>query len=336
MMLGKRAQNLLLLGFVIVLLLVATELTVRHIYRDVTTTADNRSYFALKWKARHVRLNSLGFRDREPPRHKSVNSYRIAFIGDSFTFGQGIPEASRMSEVLEESLTASKRHVEVLNFGNPGINTADEVRVLRRVLATYSPDFVLLQWYVNDVKDNSALPIDLNLPRPKPSFLVRAKQWLRNKSALYFLAASVWHKLLAAGGRGDSDDLHDLVRNPLSQASIAADQKLKEFIALANAASVPCGIVLVPDTVLVGMPKYEFAYLHERVLKVCQESGIPCLDLAPIFGKLTSEQAAAGILWVNEFDAHMGIKANAVAAAEINEFFSAYWPPANRTEVVKR
>lgn len=328
MTLGKRAQNLLLLGFVIALMLVASELTVRHIFRDITTTADNRSYFALKWKARHVRLNSLGFRDREPPRHKAVDSYRIAFIGDSFTFGQGIPEASRMSEVLERSLTESKRQVEVLNFGNPGINTADEVRVLRLVLEAYSPDFVLLQWYVNDVKDNSAPPVDLNLPRPKPSVLVRTKQWLRNKSALYFLAASVWHKLLAAGGRGDSNELHGLVGNPRSHASIAADQKLKEFIALANAANVPCGIVLVPDTVLVGMPKYEFDYLHERVLNVCQEAHIQCLDLAPIFQKLTSEGSPADTLWVNRFDAHLGIRANAVAAAEIGEFFSAYWPRA--------
>lgn len=329
---GKRTQNFLLLGFVIAFMLVAAELTVRHIFRDITTTADNRSYFALKWKARHVRLNSLGFRDRERPQHKATNLYRIALVGDSFAFGQGIPEESRMSNIVERELTKNGHRVEVLNFGNPGNNTAAEVRLLPRILESYSPDFVLLQWYVNDVENNSLPLNDANSPRPKPPVLVRAKQWMRNKSALYFLVANVWHSLLAASGRGYSDELHSLVKDPLSKASISADQKLRQFIELTKAAGVRPGIVLVPDLGLLDEPNYEFAYLHKRVLSLCQETSTPCLDLLPAFQKVHEGGPTRNRLWVNQFDSHMGIEANAIAATNIQTYFLPYWAFANSTE----
>jgi len=37
-----------------------------------------------------IRINQDGFRDLDYPLKKSNNIYRIAVIGDSFTFGQGV------------------------------------------------------------------------------------------------------------------------------------------------------------------------------------------------------------------------------------------------------
>lgn len=56
----------------------------------VETDSFGVSLPARKWFALNTRLNSLGCRDEEWSRQKPAGVYRIAFIGDSFTYGWGI------------------------------------------------------------------------------------------------------------------------------------------------------------------------------------------------------------------------------------------------------
>ena len=149
----------MVLGVTLALALLAGEFVARAVFSGITTTADNGSYFALRWKLANVRLNRYGFRETEFQTDKAPGSYRIAFIGDWYTFGQGIAEPERMSNRLEEALRQDAPNVEVLNFGNAGNNTANEVVVLQKVLGELDPDFVVLQWFVNDV-DNKAPAAD--------------------------------------------------------------------------------------------------------------------------------------------------------------------------------
>ena len=92
-----------------------------------------------------ISLNSLGFRDREIG-PKNPNRYRIAIIGDSFTFGNGIEEQDRFSNLIQGVLGPQ---YEVLNLGHPGNNLPDHLIELDLALKM-SPDFVLLQLYEND------------------------------------------------------------------------------------------------------------------------------------------------------------------------------------------
>lgn len=145
-------KNLSIAGLATLVALVAAELCVRMYLADITTTYDNRSYFALKWKAAHVSLNQRHYREREITDLKDDGVYRIAIIGDSFTFGQGIEEKDRFSNLLEVALsspsspsTVLSHRVEVLNFGNAGANTLEELTRLRRDVLPIQPDFVLLQ-----------------------------------------------------------------------------------------------------------------------------------------------------------------------------------------------
>src|SRR6476646_7270939 len=94
-------KNLAVLGVTLGLTLVVGELIARAVFSDITTTADNGSYFALRWKQANVRLNRYGYREREFTTGKAPGAYRIAFIGDSYTFGQGIAESERVSNLLE-------------------------------------------------------------------------------------------------------------------------------------------------------------------------------------------------------------------------------------------
>ena len=96
---------------------------------DVTTTGTSQPYFEKKWR-KNLRINRFGFRERDFELEKAANRYRIAIIGDSLTFGKGIAEQDRFSNLLEQRLNSENRRrdfsYEVLNFGRPGANTLDE------------------------------------------------------------------------------------------------------------------------------------------------------------------------------------------------------------------
>ena len=193
----KKVTVRTLLGTVVLTLvsallsLTAAEIAARLWFRDITTTPDNTSYFALKWRAGNVRTNRLGFRERDFSEEKPPGVYRIAVVGDSFAWGQGIPEENRFSNLLERRLQSASptARFEVLNFGKPGAETVDHVDILEKYVLPAAPDFVLLQWFVNDVegRDKSR--------RPRYSNLVpinRMHRFLHAHSAFYYLLNSQW------------------------------------------------------------------------------------------------------------------------------------------------
>jgi hypothetical protein len=141
--------------------------------------------------APRVSVNSLGFRDREFGL-RNPKRYRIAIIGDSFTYGNGIEERDRFSNLIQGSLGPQ---YEVLNFGHPGDNMPEHLRRLEQVL-TLSPDFVLLQLYENDFETPGMtrnrprayplLPLDLDTRIEQPSLLYRLliDRWAQFQEAI--------------------------------------------------------------------------------------------------------------------------------------------------------
>jgi lysophospholipase L1-like esterase len=315
-------RNLALLVTTSAVSLMAGEYTARYALSDITTTTDNRSHFALKWKSAHVRLNSLGYRDKERDWSNSAGAYRIALIGDSYTFGQGLAEHERMSNLLEEELRRRRGAVDVVNLGNAGNNMADAVRVLRASIERVKPDFVLFQWFVNDVE----IP-EKTLPRAvaiqQQPRLEKLKVQMRRNSVLYFLAAEAWHGLLEGSGSPYAEDMLKRFGDPHSPASQRAHAALREFMQICRDEGVPLGIILVPYLTSLQSQEYPFSYLHQRVLTTCEAERVACLDLLPTFAPLMRE--AYRELWVNRFDSHMGPAANKMATARMLEFFGPAW-----------
>jgi hypothetical protein len=94
-----------------------------------------------------VVINSFGFRDREyevPKRDK----YRVIVLGDSLIFGIGMESDHTLPRRLEAYLR--RRNIEVMNFGVPGYNIADEAKFLQNTGLQFSPDLVILGICVND------------------------------------------------------------------------------------------------------------------------------------------------------------------------------------------
>ena len=104
----------------------------------------------------HIKINSDGFRDREFSVEKPNSTFRIIFLGDSFTFGIGIESNETFPKLLENKLNEVKngKSYEVMNFGVPGYNTLDEIQFFKDVGLKYNPNMVVVGFIDNDIDDN--------------------------------------------------------------------------------------------------------------------------------------------------------------------------------------
>ncbi len=93
-------------------------------------------------------INSAGFRDREYPLEKPEGTFRILLLGDSHTFGFGVPLEKHFSKLLEGYF----RNVEVLNMGVNGYGLDQELLLLRDKGLAYHPDVIVV--YVPHYMDN--------------------------------------------------------------------------------------------------------------------------------------------------------------------------------------
>ncbi|TAE70092.1 MAG: SGNH/GDSL hydrolase family protein [Oscillatoriales cyanobacterium] len=108
-----------------------------------------------------VQVNSDGLRDREHTKTKPPNTLRVAVLGDSFTEAIQVPVEQTFWSKLERKLgncgaVKGRKKVEVINFGVQGYGTAQELMMLRKKVWDYSPDIVVLAFFIgNDVINNS-------------------------------------------------------------------------------------------------------------------------------------------------------------------------------------
>src|SRR5579872_673503 len=137
----------------------------------------------------YVHTNSLGLRDsREFPRDSP--STRVLFIGDSFTFGNGVSNEDTISFKTESILNhETSRSWTVINAGVPGTGTRAEERQLQRVLARINVNaFVLFYFVDNDPYETQQEYESESHPGHGPgsdSASVRMRAALGRYSALY-------------------------------------------------------------------------------------------------------------------------------------------------------
>lgn len=84
-------------------------------------------------------INSKGLRDEETPYEKPAGTTRIVLLGDSRTFGFGVPIEKHYSMLLEGYLD----QVECINLGVDGYGVDQELLVLRKEGFKYHPNIVM-------------------------------------------------------------------------------------------------------------------------------------------------------------------------------------------------
>jgi len=97
------------------------------------------------FEGRSYRINSLGLRGAEIPRHKTKK--RILLLGNSCTFGWGVSDDETYAGQLERLLHGE---YEVINAGVPGYSSEQGKRFFERNLLKLQPDIVAVMFGWND------------------------------------------------------------------------------------------------------------------------------------------------------------------------------------------
>lgn len=99
-----------------------------------------------------VKINSSGFHDVE---HLAWPQARpqVVVIGDSFVAGLEVEISQGWVQVMQQQLQPHYPTLEMANLGLDGTGTAAHLALLKEQLETAQPDWVILAFYRNDVKD---------------------------------------------------------------------------------------------------------------------------------------------------------------------------------------
>jgi len=99
-----------------------------------------------------VRTNGAGIRaDREIPLAGDPYTVRILFVGDSYTFGSNVSNEHAFPEVFQRRFLADG---EVINLGVPGYAVDQAVLLYETIGTRYSPNIVVLGFFVRDFYRN--------------------------------------------------------------------------------------------------------------------------------------------------------------------------------------
>lgn len=115
-----------------------------------------RPHLDTKFQGVSLKTNSFGMRNPEITTTAAPGVYRIAVLGDSFTFGWGVEEPDcfvrKTESLLNKALSekSGQMKVQMLNFGVPGYSTFQEVAQYDELVAQFKPNAVLIYFIEND------------------------------------------------------------------------------------------------------------------------------------------------------------------------------------------
>jgi lysophospholipase L1-like esterase len=249
-----------------------------------------------------VTINSRGLRDREYPAAKPPGVYRILMLGDSTTFGWGVPLEQTVAKILERELNrsgvAGYRRVEVINGGVGNYGTVQEVAHYKTYDRALHPDLVILQYFINDAE-----------PVPKE----RRPGLLVGRSYLLSFTISRYDALLrVAGRRPQWNEYYAGLYADDRPGLQAAQDALRELAAVTNQDGVRLLVTILPELHEIN-GTYRFAREHQKIKDVLAAQRTPVIELIDGLRGHGPESS----LWVTLADPHPNGKANSLIAAQI-------------------
>ena len=234
-----------------------------------------------------VSINRHGMRDRDFLPTKRSGVVRVAAIGDSITFGWGVPQDEVYARRLEQELNhlqpaGSERRFEVLNFGVGNYNTVDEHRMLRQRVFDFSPDIVLVGYFLNDAETAGR----------------QEASWLLRNSAF---AVWLWGRLDALqrrfGWKEDYGAYYAALYQRDRAGFIDMRKALQGIVLDCQERGIPVVVAMLPE--LHDLKNYPFLSIHATIGEVVSSSGAHFVDLLPSLDGLEASET-----WVSPDDAH--------------------------------
>lgn len=277
--------------------------------------------------------NSLGLKNREVLK-KTPDLLRILFLGDSLVWNGETTSGELYTQIIEKELNeffGMSHPVEIINAGVPGYTLYQEVEFLKIYGLEMNPNIVILGFVFNDVY----YPY-LHRPRLNKILGNEPEASLNRFNTHTFLGnifskSYAMHKLVYATGK-IFKKIHNRPEYPfegredfyLAWKNFGWN-KTRELINRMNVQlkenKIPLLIVIYPlsdqvNNQYLNLDKNYVLYPQERIKGICDEFGIPCLDLTDAIYDQGGTSLYKDYLHMNE-------KGNNVIAQKITEFLKA-------------
>ena len=242
-----------------------------------------------------VEINRLGFRDKDFERKRGPDEYRVLSVGDSLTFGTGVPLEKVWPQILERRLQELRETpVEVINAGlasgshwPPGYYPWLETDGV-----LLEPDVVILGICLNDMSDTVPM-----LAYRQPEFGSEEgnlQPWLGGVSHL------LNHLQLTLAQRRERQSPIDAVQLVREDAASwnECQESMRAMRDLLEERNIRFIVTVFPMFCLLG-ESYPYLGLHEMMAEFCRVEGVEHLDLLDRFRGMDEED-----LWVHPTDQH--------------------------------
>jgi len=250
---------------------------------------------------RHLRLmgvefntNSKGLRDREFDYARTPGTLRIVMLGDSLTVGWGVPLEETFPKRIEGKYRDINVAAEVINTGVGNYNSIQEVEYFMQEARKYSPDIVVLNFFVNDAE-----------PTPKSR---RTNLFDVICSSCIFLAGRLdTARRLISADQDWAGYYLDLYRDGSTKGWLDAKQAIKNLASYCKANKIVLLIASLPE--LHDVKNYRFQRVTDLLRQTAAETDTPFVDLLPYL-----QDQEASTLWVSPTDPHPNGFADALIA----------------------
>jgi lysophospholipase L1-like esterase len=229
---------------------------------------------------------SLTFQDYPHSPTKAQGTYRIAVIGDSFTFAPYMQFDDAFPKRLERylNLNVGTKKVEVINYGVPAYSTSHEVPVVKRAIEE-GADFILLEITLNDPEIKPYTPTQLFREKNKFGELELTAPLFRYWTSLAFVLRRLHNN---ETHKNYVQKFFDLFEKPKTWKNFS--DSWQTISSVTKAAKVPTAAVVFP---LFGIPltsEYPFTPIHQKIKGLIDSFQIPFYDLYPDFAGLPLER----------------------------------------------
>jgi lysophospholipase L1-like esterase len=254
----------------------------------------------------NVAINRHKLRDREIGFERTPNTFRMLMLGDSLTFGWGVPIERTFVKRLEAMITAAGIKAEVINAGVGNYNTSMEVAYYMAEGYRYQPDVVVLNYFINDAEKTPRYDIS----------------WLESISAGYVYLNSHVDALMRMLRIGAYRDWHDYLKDlydpskPISGWD-GVETAFARFAAFSRERETRAVVINLPE--LRRLKPYPFEKEETQVRMLAKQDGLPYLNALAAVADLEPRR-----LWVTRTDPHPNDLAHERIATAIFEFLRSH------------
>jgi lysophospholipase L1-like esterase len=237
-------------------------------------------------------FNRQGYRDRD---HGRPTRPRLLLLGDSVTFGLGVPQDQIYSAVLQRELDASRqRCCEVVNQAVFAYHSGHELSTLREDGLPHRPRLVVVQFFMNDLAQPAAAARPAAAPPPtlgqrlaaaRNRYLNRSAAWRRLRQGVTRTSYALLHDVRRTRfpeTLNDAEPVHKLAYLE-GQPEDEAIPALASILAMRDVAAARGArflLLVTPDETQLFTARYDG--INRRLASFCARSGVEMLDTLPL------------------------------------------------------